>query len=134
MTALQEMRIDHVSTPAPPFPEEVGTEEGASGKQRILSTDTEHTALVGISVYTTRKSDELVRFILGHLDEEERGWFIDDLTRAVVQAWDTHSFLSLGRALADWEETVALKLNPELSQMLDRAFDEADAAREARGR
>ena len=133
MTALQETRIDQVSTPALPSPEEVGTERGTSGGQRIFTTNTGHPLILGISVYTTRKSDELFDFIMGHLDAEEREWFSEDLTKAVVQAWQEHSFEPLGRLLAGWEETVEIKLNPGLSRALDEALDEADAARHAQG-
>ncbi len=132
MTTLQEVR--QASTPPPLFSEEAGTERGTAGTQRILTTNTEHPAPPGISIYTTRTGNKLFDFIVGHLDEEERAWFDEDIAKAVVQACQTHSFEPLGRALADWEETVEIKLKPELSRALDEAFDEADSARAAQGR
>ncbi len=131
---VPEMRTDRVSTPTLPIPEEVGTERGTSGRQRVFATNTGYLVRLGISAYTARQRGEIFNFILGNLDEEERGWFTDDLAKAVVQAWQTHSFESLGRVLASWEETVEIKLNPELSRALDEAFDEADEARKAQGR
>ena len=133
MTAVQATRIDWVSTPTLPLPKEVGTERKTSVGRRILATNTGHSVLLGISVYTTRQSEELFDFITGHLDAEEREWFSEDLAKAVVQAWQEHSFEPLGRLLAGWEETVEIKLNPGLSQALDEAFDEADVTREAQG-
>lgn len=133
MTALRETRIDWVSTPTPLPLKGVDTERETSMGRRILATDTEHSVRPGPSVYTTRKSEELFDFITGHLDAEEREWFFEDLGKAVVQAWQEHSFEPLGRLLAGWEETVEIKLNPELSQALDEAFDEADVARKAQG-
>jgi len=89
---------------------------------------------LGLTVlaYTTREPEELAEFILGNIDAEERDWLLQDLLKAVVQSCATYSFEPLGEVLGDWEETVTIKLNPELSRELGEAFREAEQHRESR--
>jgi hypothetical protein len=89
---------------------------------------------LGLTVlaYTTRAPEDLFAFILDNLDSEEREWLLQDLLKAVVLSCETHSFEPLGEVLGDWEETVAIKLNPELSRELGEAFREAEGHRDSR--
>jgi hypothetical protein len=84
-----------------------------------------------IDAYTNRSADALVDFVLNHLDDEERKWLLEDLLTAVHRSWQTGSPEPLGEVLADWEETVEVKLDPLLSHQLDEAFEEADRVRES---
>ncbi len=80
-----------------------------------------------VSKFTDRQGDDVLRFLIAHLDEEEKSSLLSDLGQAAGDAVKTGSLAPIAQCFADWEATVSIRLDPLLSQELHEAIREARA-------
>ena len=98
----------------------------------VRYVDASGSFVTAVSEYTERRGDDLLAFILAHIDTEENGWFTNDLREAIGEAIRIRSLAPIGQVLGDWEATVEVKLDPGLSRELYEALQEGESQDEVR--
>lgn len=98
----------------------------------VRYVDASGSIVSAVSEFTERRGDDLIAFILAHIDTEEKGWFANDLRGAIGEAIRTRSLAPIGQILGDWEATVEIKLDPGLSRELYEALQDGESQDEVR--